>query len=186
MDKEIIFETREDFREWLKDNGQTSEGIWLIFGKAKAVKTLTAHEALEEALCFGWIDGLMNSIDADKYRKYFSRRRKSSNWSDKNKKLTEKLIQEGKMTDVGLQAIADGKKSGKWDQVKDRSISDIQRIEFESGVKENDLAYRNFCAMAKSTQNQFIGFYFEAKREETRLKRLEKIIGLLEQNKKLM
>lgn len=71
----MIFETREAFREWLRNNAQTSEGIWLVLGKTLKLKTLSAQEALEEALCFGWIDGLITSIDQHKYKKYFARRR---------------------------------------------------------------------------------------------------------------
>ncbi|WP_029902521.1 YdeI family protein [Prevotella sp. 10(H)] len=186
MNKELFFETRDSFRKWLVNNGQTSEGIWLIFGKTDVLKTLSAHEALEEALCFGWIDGLIVSIDKDRYRKYFSRRIKVSNWSDKNRKLAEKLIAENKMTEFGLQVIEEAKKNGQWHKVHDRSISETQKSEFESKLAIYDKAFKNYCAMSPSTQKQFTGFYFEAKREETRQKRLEKIVRLLEENRKLM
>ena len=74
--EQILFETRTDFRNWLKDNCLTSSGIWLVFSKHESIKTLKASEALEEALCFGWIDGQIQSIDEAKYLKYFSSRRK--------------------------------------------------------------------------------------------------------------
>ena len=77
---ELLFASREDFREWLSNNASESTGVWLVFGKTKAVRTLTATEALEEALCFGWIDGQMRSIDETKYVKYFARRRAKSIW----------------------------------------------------------------------------------------------------------
>lgn len=186
MGAELTFAKREDFQEWLKNYGQTSEGVWLLFGKTKTLKTLSAEEALEEALCFGWIDGLINSIDEHRYKKYFSKRRKGSKWSEKNKKIVEKLIKEGRMTGFGLQAIEEAKRSGEWEKVRDRNVTDTQKSEFESLIKNYDLAYTNYLTTAKSTQNNFVGFYFEAKREDTRLKRLEKIIGLLKQNKKLM
>ena len=69
---QLIFETREDFRSWLTINAETSEGVWIVFGKSRSVKTLKATEALEEALCFGWIDGQMQSLDDTKYIKYFA------------------------------------------------------------------------------------------------------------------
>ena len=116
METELIFATREDFQEWLKNYGQTNEGVWLLFGKTKTLKTLSAEEALEEALCFGWIDGLINSIDEHKYKKYFSKRRKGSKWSEKNKKIVEKLIKEGRMTWFGMQAIEEAKRSGEWEK----------------------------------------------------------------------
>ena len=111
-DKELIFETRALFREWLENAGTTSDGIWLVFAKTNTLKTLSAHEALEEALCFGWIDGQMQSINEDKYRKYFARRREKSNWSDKNKELVRKLIQKGLMTPKGMEAVACAKQNG--------------------------------------------------------------------------
>ena len=90
------------------------------------------------------------------------------------------------MTGFGMQAIEEAKRSGEWEKVRDRNVTDTQKSEFESLIKDYNQAYANYLTTAKSTQNNFIGFYFEAKREDTRLKRLEKIIGLLEQNKKLM
>lgn len=78
--------------------------------------TLLASEALEEALCFGWIDGQMQSLDNTKYRKYFARRTANkSNWSDENKKLAQSLIEQGKMTQQGMAAIERAKKNGTWD-----------------------------------------------------------------------
>lgn len=70
---ELLFPKRENFREWLRENAETSGGVWLVFGKTKALATLSANDALEEALCFGWIDGQMKSIDETKYLKYFAR-----------------------------------------------------------------------------------------------------------------
>jgi uncharacterized protein YdeI (YjbR/CyaY-like superfamily) len=186
MDKELIFEARELFREWLENYGQTSDSVWLIFGKTGMLKTLSAHEALEEALCYGWIDGQMQSIDAHIYKKYFARRRAASKWSEKNKKLVEELIRDKKMTRHGLQAIERARKNGEWDKTHNSNISENQKSEFESKIRPHLQANKNYCSMPPSTQKQFIGFYFDAKREETRQKRLEKIISLLEQNKRLM
>ena len=88
---ELLFSTRTDFRAWLNDNAEKSEGVWLVFGKTKTIVTLSANDALEEALCFGWIDGQMKSIDETMYHKYFAKRRAKSVWSDKNKKLVDRL-----------------------------------------------------------------------------------------------
>lgn len=74
------FEDREAFRKWLGDNCLSEDGVWLLFGKAAGPKTLKAEEALEEALCFGWIDGQMQKIDDKTYKKYFSMRRENSKW----------------------------------------------------------------------------------------------------------
>lgn len=87
MEEELTFSTREEFRAWLRAHGEAGGGVWLVFGKPGGRKTLKASEALEEALCFGWIDGRMQRIDDASYRKYFAPRRAKSVWSDKNKAL---------------------------------------------------------------------------------------------------
>ena len=109
---ELIFENRALFREWLESESATSDGVWLIFSKTDRLKTLSAHEALEEALCFGWIDGQMQSVDDERYKKYFARRRIKSNWSEKNKELAQCLIERGLMTPHGLDAISCAKQNG--------------------------------------------------------------------------
>ena len=127
---ELLFPSRNDFRTWLCENAETSEGVWLIFGKTKAILTLTANEALEEALCFGWIDGQMKSLDKTKYRKYFARRTLKSSWSEKNKKIAETLIEKKLMTKSGKKAIDTAKKEGIWDKPKSDSIKEEQVEEF--------------------------------------------------------
>lgn len=82
MNDIMEFANREDFREWLREHCLSNAGIWLLFGKAGGPKTIKAGEALEEALCFGWIDGRMEKIDDKTYKKYFSLRRKNSKWSE--------------------------------------------------------------------------------------------------------
>lgn len=96
MEDNLRFETRQDFRAWLTENATTSEGVWLIFGKTKQVKTLKAGEALEEALCFGWIDGVMKKVDEHSYLKYFARRRKTVSGQKRIKKLWRSWKNKGK------------------------------------------------------------------------------------------
>ena len=121
---ELLFPSRGDFRMWLVENAETSNGVWLMFGKTKEVVTLTANDALEEALCFGWIDGQMRSIDDTKYRKYFARRRTKSVWSEKNKKTIETLRAKGSMTELGEKAVEMANQNGTWDAPNDTSASD--------------------------------------------------------------
>ena len=92
MSEYLRFSSREEFHSWLAAHGQSSDGIWLLFGKTNEQKTISANEALEEALCFGWIDGQMQSLDDQSYIKYFSLRRPNSKWSDKNKALAASAI----------------------------------------------------------------------------------------------
>lgn len=186
MKEEILFPDRGAFRNWLIENHKRTDGIWLTFGKGGKLKTLKPDEALEEALCFGWIDGQFDSIDETKYLKYFAPRRKGSRWSDKNKKLVEKLIDTGLMTESGLQAVERAKQEGIWDTPQAPSISQEQIGTFAEAVRFNSKAYDNFQKMPMSVKKQFVGLYFDAKKEETRIKRLEKLVGLLELNKRPM
>ena len=108
---ELVFSSRGDFRAWLQENAETSEGVWLVFGKTKAVKTLSANNALEEALCFGWIDVQMQSVDDTKYVKYFAKRRENSVWSEKNKKTVEILCKSWSNDRIGRKAVEAAKKN---------------------------------------------------------------------------
>ena len=117
MPDELIFKNRKDFRKWLSSN-TSPQGVWLVFGKKGALPTLTASEALEEALCFGWIDGVMKRIDDASYKKYFSPRRPGSQWSEKNKRLVQQLISRNLMTANGLEAVDRAKRDGVWDVVR--------------------------------------------------------------------
>ena len=125
MDDNIMqFTNRTEFRAWLEENCQTASGIWLLFGKAGGPETLTAGEALEEALCFGWIDGVMKKMDDTSYKKYFAPRRAGSKWSQKNKALVQELEAAGieyerhyyeLMRSLPVQASVTVKKSGEPD-----------------------------------------------------------------------
>ena len=183
---ELQFAARNDFRAWLQENAKKSEGVWLVFGKTKAVATLSANDALEEALCFGWIDGQMKSINETKYIKYFARRRAKSVWSDKNKKIIEKLRARGQMTESGEKAIEAAKQNGTWDVPKVAPASDEQKAAFASKLSAFSPAYENFCKMSPSIQRTYTMRYFSFKSEEARQRDFEKIINRLNNNLKPM
>lgn len=180
--EQMLFETRTDFRNWLNDNCSTNNGIWLVLSKSVSIKTLKASEALEEALCFGWIDGQMQSIDETKYLKYFSSRRKGSKWSEKNKSLVEGLEAKGLMTDFGRAKIEEAKKNGMWDAPKPEPITDKQVQMLAELIKDIEPAYTNFNSMSPSVRRNYTGLYFDAKSDDAKQRRLEKIIGRLNLN----
>ena len=130
MDDVLVFQDREAFRLWLFENCSSSAGVWLVFGKAGGPKTVKAGEALEEALCFGWIDGQMQRIDDQTYKKYFSPRRAHSKWSEKNKALAERLEAQGRMTDFGRKKIEEAQKNGQWDAEARRGHGGTNRRAF--------------------------------------------------------
>lgn len=187
MIDQLCFKTRGEFREWLSNHAQSSDGVWLIFGKNKDLVTLKANEALEEALCFGWIDGMMKKIDDRSYQKYFSARRKNCKWSKKNKLLVERLEKQGLMTDYGRIKVAEAKKNGQWDNASQPVIITMEQIEMIAALlKDNELAYTNFQKMSPSVKKTYTRAYLDAKTESGRTKRLMWMMERLEKNLKPM
>jgi len=158
-----------------------SKGVWIVFSKNAETK-LSANDALEEALSFGWIDGLIKKIDDNQYKKYFSPRKKGSRWSDKNKKIVERLIKSGKMTKNGLLVIERAKEDRSWEVADNKNTQEDKFEQFESRIRENKNAFRNYQQMPQSIKKQFVGLYNEPKREETREKKLKELMELLENN----
>lgn len=194
----IHFTTREEFRAWLEGaskiaNESTTKttheprvGVWLLFGKAQGPQTLKANEALEEALCFGWIDGQMKRLDDTSYIKYFSERRPNSNWSEKNKTLVEALETQGKMTNFGRAKIEEAKKNGQWDKEKAPAITDEQIAILSDILKTHEPAYTNFKAMPPSVQKTYTRAYFDAKTDAGRESRIAWMVERLQKNLKPM
>jgi uncharacterized protein YdeI (YjbR/CyaY-like superfamily) len=186
MEKTVTFADRQAFREWLGKFGTESEGVWLLFGKNATLHTLTAAEALEEALCHGWIDGQMQAIDGNSYKKYFARRMPKSKWSVKNKELAEALFKKGLIARPGLEAIERARKDGTWDSAERVVIRDEQIEQFRQIIQPHEPAYSNLLAMSHSVQRTYTGFYLDAKSDKTRQSRIEKIIDRLNKNLKPM
>lgn len=182
----LQFDSRTLFREWLEENCLSSSGVWLLFGKAGGPGTVKAGEALKEALCFGWIDGQMQSLDETKYIKYFSPRRKNSKWSGKNKALAEQLEAKGLMTDYGRAKIAEAKQNGQWDAEKPQGVTDEQIAAVTELLKEYAPAYTNFLAMPPSVRKTYTRAYFDAKTDAGRASRLSWMVERLRQNLKPM
>ena len=180
------FASREAFRTWLSDNCQSSEGVWLLFGKAGGPRTVKAAEALEEALCFGWIDGQMQSIDDQTYKKYFSMRRDKSKWSEKNKALAISLEKQGLMTDFGRAKIEDASKNGQWDAPKPAAVTQEQIDQVGELLEGYEPAYTNFQAMSLSVKKTYTKAYLDAKTDAGREKRIAWMVERLNQNLKPM
>ena len=183
-EKGFTFETRSDFRSWLEENCLSDEGIWLIFGKAGGPRTLKASDALEEALCFGWIDGQMQRIDERTYRKYFSKRRANSKWSEKNKKLAAELEERGIMTDRGRAKIEEAKVNGQWDAPKAAGITDEDIAYVAEILEPYEAACSNFLAMPPSVRKIYTRAYLDAKTDAGREKRLAWMVDRLSRNLK--
>lgn len=186
MDTPMTFPNRAAFRDWLQEHSQSSGGVWLLFGKPGGPVTLKAGEALEEALCFGWIDGQMQRIDETSYRKYFAPRRENSKWSEKNKALVQSLEERGLMTDFGREKVQIARDNGQWDAPKAAPVTaeDIDRV--AALLEGREPAYSNFQAMSPSVRKTYTRAYLDAKTEAGREKRFAWMVGRLEQNLKPM
>lgn len=182
MEDVLEFAGREEFRRWLEEHGQSSGGVWLLFGKAGGPKTIRAAEALEEALCFGWIDGQMRRIDEGSYKKYFSPRREDSRWSEKNKALVRSLEERGLMTDHGRRKIEEARKSGRWDAPDLMALTGEQLARFSALLEGYEPAFTNFQAMPPSARKTYARAYFDAKTEAGRERRIAWIVDRLNRN----
>lgn len=186
MSEMMEFANREEFRNWLQAHSLSSTGIWILFGKSGGPKTIRPGEALEEALCFGWIDGQMQSIDDKTYRKYFSLRRKNSKWSPKNKALVKKLESLGSMTDYGRAKIEEAKQNGQWDAPAPVEVTQEEIAVLAGLLEENEPAHTNFLAMSQSVKKTYTRAFFDAKTQIGREKRLLWIVDRLNRNLKPM
>ncbi len=182
----LEFRDRVEFRKWLIKNVETSPGIWIRFIKDKSKASISSDEALNEALCFGWIDGQMKSEGDSSYLKYFAPRTKNSKWSEKNKKTAEKLRKESLMTEYGEREIKKAVENGEW--AKEKNKPDINKVILDfKEVISNDLSLsERYESKPMSLKKQFAGFYFDAKTDETRKKRLDKITAAIKENRKGM
>jgi uncharacterized protein YdeI (YjbR/CyaY-like superfamily) len=180
------FNSREDWRAWLAENHATATEMWLVFHKKHVNRAgLTYIEALEEALCFGWIDGILKRINGEKHTIRFSPRRKNSIWSELNKKRVARLIEAGRMTDAGLVKIQEAKVNGQWDRAAQREDPTLVPPELTAALATNAQARRNFEKLAPSYRKQFVYWVGIAKRDETRRKRVAEAIRLLACNERL-
>lgn len=180
------FQGREDWRAWLAENHATAQEMWLVFYKKHLGRPgLTYIEALEEALCFGWIDGILKRIDDQKHTIRFSPRRKNSIWSEQNKKRIGRLIQQGRMVEAGLAKVREAKANGQWEKAVVREDVTIVPPELTAALAENVQARENFEKLAPSYRRQFIGWVTVAKRDETRRQRIAEVVRLLARNERL-
>jgi uncharacterized protein YdeI (YjbR/CyaY-like superfamily) len=145
----LTFSDRQAFREWLGKHGAKSDGIWVLFKKKGRSVTLSAADALEEALCHGWIDGQIQSVDDNTYKKYFARRKPLSRWSPKNKELAQTLMENGLMTQQGLEAIERARECGSWDNARRVIIGNEQIELLKVIIQPHEPAYTNLLAMSE-------------------------------------
>jgi uncharacterized protein YdeI (YjbR/CyaY-like superfamily) len=183
--KTLYVTSREKWRAWLAKHYQSETEVWLIFYKKHTGRPrISYNHAVEEALCFGWIDSIVKRIDDEKFAQKFTPRRDSSRWSALNKRRLRTLIREGRMTEAGL-AKVDPATLGEEPHAKPNDGGmDIPRV-VKHALMANTKAWNNFRSLTPSYRRHYVGWIMHAKKEETRERRLREAIALLEQNKKL-
>lgn len=176
-ERAIYFKTKEDWREWLSKNFKKEKKVWIgYFKKGSGKAGMTYNEGLEEALCFGWIDGLLHKIDEERYILRYTPRNKKSIWSKINKEKALRLIKERKMTEAGFKTIEEAKKRGVWEEAySSRTMLPIPDF-LKEALLRNREAWQNFNNFANSYKNNYIGWVLEAKTEGTREKRVKKVV----------
>jgi uncharacterized protein YdeI (YjbR/CyaY-like superfamily) len=184
--KQLYVINREQWSNWLSQNHDGETEVWLIFYKKETCKpTIGYEDAVEEALCFGWIDSIIKKIDDERYVRKFTPRKDKSMWSALNRKRANKMIKEGRMTGSGLAKIKTAKKTGLWEKDGRPRISFDVPPELAKALAKNKKAKDNFDKLAPSYRRQYIGWIAVAKMAETKKRRIEESIALLEKGKKL-
>jgi uncharacterized protein YdeI (YjbR/CyaY-like superfamily) len=175
---------RQEWRDWLQYHHSTVAGVWLIYYKKQSGRPYVVYDdAVEEALCFGWIDSRSNALDDARYMQLFTPRKPRSPWSRLNKQRVERLIERGLMTSAGYALIEAAQRDGSWnsyDAVEDL----VMPNDLRAALAANDMARLNFDAFSNSSKKNILWWIASAKRPETRQRRIEETIRLAAENKR--
>lgn len=174
--------TRQEWRDWLSENHPRSEGVWLItYKKASGKADLAYDEAVEEALCFGWIDSKPGKLDEERSMLWVAPRKPGSNWSRSNKERVERLLAAGLMAPAGLEKVEAAKADGSWN-----ALDAVEALEIPPDLAEALAAYpnaaRHFEAFPRSVKRGILEWILNAKKPETRARRIEETARLADEN----
>lgn len=176
--------SQKDWREWLIENHNSKQSIWLVCYRKQANKpTINWSDAVDEALCFGWIDSTRKSIGNDTFIQFFTRRKPNSAWSKINKAKVERLIDDGLMQKAGYESIERAKENGSWnilDEVEELTIPRELEIAFEENPGSKDF----FMSLSKSVKKMILQWVTVAKRPETKQNRINEVATLAAKNLK--
>ncbi len=174
--------SRAEWRHWLEQNHERKEGVWLItYKKATGKSRFDYEEAVEEALCFGWIDSKGNKLDEERSMLWFAPRKARTGWSKPNKVRVEKLIAAGLMTPAGLAKIESAKQDGSWNALDSVEALEIPP-DLEKALAANNTARQYFDAFPRSTKRAILEWISNAKKPETRARRIEETVTQAEKN----
>lgn len=180
--EKVHLTTRNEWRRWLRSNHRTSPGVWLVsYKKATGKPRIEYEDAVEEALCFGWVDSKAGALDDERSMLTFTPRNPKSAWSKPNKERVARLIRGGHMAKAGLDAVAAAKESGAWTALD--SVEALQvPPDLAKALAANKRAQNNFEGFPPSTKKNILWWIGSAKREETRAKRIDETVRLAAKN----
>ena len=181
-DPQVHPTSRDDWREWLAAHHDSAKGVRLVLNKkASGSQGLSLDEAVEEALCFGWIDSKLSPLDGDRFAQRFTPRRRGGTWSQTNKARVESLIARGLMTDAGLRAVAAARQDGSWSALDDIDALLVPQ-DLAEALADDPQAKRNFEGFTASAQRATLWWVKSAKRPETRARRIAESVRLAAEN----
>lgn len=178
-----FFSSSDAFRSWLEDHHDATDELWVGYYKKDAEESGIGYgESVEQAICFGWIDGLVNGIDDETYKRRFTPRKPGSKWSKANRDRALAMIESGEMTPAGLELVEAAKASGEWDDAY--RLGDEHEIpdELAAALREDETAWKNFQNYSNTDQHAFIAAVDDAKTTETKERRIERTVELAAQN----
>jgi uncharacterized protein YdeI (YjbR/CyaY-like superfamily) len=176
----LPFASREEFARWLDANHASSDGIWIKFAKkASGIDTVVYAEAVDVALRHGWIDGQAASIDDEWYAQRFTPRRARSKWSKINREKAEALIASGEMKPAGLAEVERAKADGRWEAAYSSPANATVPDDLQAALDANPQAAEFFATLSGSNRYAILYRIEDAKRPETRARRIEKFVGML-------
>lgn len=174
--EQVYAQDRQAWRRWLEKHHASSKGVWLVYFKVNSGQSSVNHsDAVREALCFGWIDSKVKSIDKKRYMQKFTPRKPMSIWSKLNKQLVTELINENLMTQAGLEKIEAAKKDGSWEFLDDVDALVIPS-DLLDALNSNEAAKNHFHNFKESLQKQILFWIKSAKRPDTRRKRIDQVV----------
>jgi uncharacterized protein YdeI (YjbR/CyaY-like superfamily) len=170
------------WRRWLEKHHAAKKSLWvIIYKKETGVASITYEQAIEQALCFGWVDSKGNKRDDQSFYLFFAKRNSKSKWSKPNRERVGKLISKGLMTPSGLEMVALAKKTGTWDAL-DQVEKEIIPPDLQAAFDKNKPAFKNFMAFPPSSKKIILGWILDAKRPATRENRVAETISLAAKN----
>src|SRR6478736_6430527 len=183
--EKVFAKNRQEWRNWLEKNHDKATEIYLVYYKLSTKKpTVTYEESVEEALCFGWIDGVRKGVDEETYMNRFTPRKPKSMWSVVNRERVEKLIAEGKMTAAGLKLVELAKQNGQWDAAYQLSAKQEIPKDLDDALEANEAALIFFKSLSNTNQFTYIRQLEKIKSAELRAERLQRIVALCERELK--